>query len=460
MFTLYSQLLELSWQGVVLNKCWMNDHPFVHGRGVVGGGKKRRPQVESTISFPESRWGFSFLGCKTGASGLVLLGSQVCCRASVRFGNGRTKGGKSQRLILCCASLTCTNAPFGPLLHATGLTSAQRLGPGCYWGAPANPDALSCCYVTGNRGVCWRRKVRGGSSSRRVTLARCHGDGAGQASALRVPRARAHGQGHVPPREGAERACAFGARRLHDLARAACADRRPRRAAAEVPPEKCRCAVGSILSEGEELASPELIHLYEKFGFKVFSFPAPSHVVTATFPYTTTLSIWLATRRVHPALDTYIKERKLCAHPRLEIYQQDHIHFMCPLARQGDFYVPEVKETERKFRGLPEANDAQMDGTGADTMSDTSSVSLEVSPGSRETSATTLSPGANSRRWDDGDTRSEHSYSESGASGSSFEELDLESEGPLGEPRLDPETEPLGATKWPWEPSTPEKGKE
>ncbi|XP_012626905.1 testis-expressed protein 264 isoform X5 [Microcebus murinus] len=230
-----------------------------------------------------------------------------------------------------------------------------------------------------------------------------------------------------------------------------------------VPPEKCRCAVGSILSEGEELASPELIHLYEKFGFKVFSFPAPSHVVTATFPYTTTLSIWLATRRVHPALDTYIKERKLCAHPRLEIYQQDHIHFMCPLARQGDFYVPEVKETERKFRGLPEANDAQMDGTGtegADTMSDTSSVSLEVSPGSRETSATTLSPGANSRRWDDGDTRSEHSYSESGASGSSFEELDLESEGPLGEPRLDPETEPLGATKWPWEPSTPEKGKE
>ncbi|KAL0599940.1 Testis-expressed protein 264 [Plecturocebus cupreus] len=93
-------------------------------------------------------------------------------------------------------------------------------------------------------------------------------------------------------------------------------------------------------------------------------------------------------------------------------------------------------------------------------MSDTSSVSLEVSPGSRETSAATLSPGASSRGWDDGDTRSEHSYSESGASGSSFEELDLESEGPLGEPQLDPETEPLGITKWPWEPSTAEKGKE
>lgn len=77
----------------------------------------------------------------------------------------------------------------------------------------------------------------------------------------------------------------------------------------QVSPEKCRCAVGSILSEGVESPSPELIQLYQKFGFKVFSFPAPSHVVTATFPYTSALSIWLATRRVHPALDAYIKVR-------------------------------------------------------------------------------------------------------------------------------------------------------
>ena len=78
-------------------------------------------------------------------------------------------------------------------------------------------------------------------------------------------------------------------------------------------------------------------------------------------------------------------------------------------------------------------------------MSDTSSVSLELGPGSRDTSAATLSPGLSSRAWDEGDTRSEHSYSESGASGSSFEELDLEGEGALGEPRFSPETEPLGA---------------
>ncbi|XP_056660977.1 testis-expressed protein 264 [Monodelphis domestica] len=227
-----------------------------------------------------------------------------------------------------------------------------------------------------------------------------------------------------------------------------------------VPPEKCRYAVGSILSEGEESPSPELIRLYQKFGFKIFSFPAPSHVVTAVFPYTTALSIHLAVHRVHPALDTYIKERKLCAHPRLEIYQQDQIHFVCPLARQGDFYVPEVKETERKSRAAAEADDTQTDVTGADTLSDTSSVSPEAGPRSRENSAatSTMSPGAAGRSWDDPDNRSEHSYSESGASGSSFEELDLEGEGASGD-RFSHEAEPPGP-KWAKEPSTPEKDEE
>lgn len=91
-------------------------------------------------------------------------------------------------------------------------------------------------------------------------------------------------------------------------------------------------------------------------------------------------------------------------------------------------------------------------------MSDTSSVSLEVGPGSRETSAATLSPGVSSRGWDDGETRSEHSHSESGTTGSSFEELELEGEGPLGLPRLSPEAEPLGTVKWPRKPSTPREG--
>lgn len=38
---------------------------------------------------------------------------------------------------------------------------------------------------------------------------------------------------------------------------------------------------------------------------------------------------------------------------------------MCPLARQGDFYVPEMKELERKSRAVAEAEDAQTDITGS-----------------------------------------------------------------------------------------------
>lgn len=59
------------------------------------------------------------------------------------------------------------------------------------------------------------------------------------------------------------------------------------------------------------------------------------------------------------------QERKLCAHPRIEIYKEDRIYFVCPLARQGDFYVPEMKELERKSRAAAaEAEDAQTDITG------------------------------------------------------------------------------------------------
>ncbi|NXT60562.1 TX264 protein, partial [Chaetops frenatus] len=236
-----------------------------------------------------------------------------------------------------------------------------------------------------------------------------------------------------------------------------------------VSPEKCRFAIGRILSEGDAKPSEEQIKRFQKYGFKIFSFPAPSHVVMATFPFTTPLSIHLAVNRVHPALDTYIKERKLCAHPRIEIYKQDRIYFVCPLARQGDFYVPEMKELERKSRAAAAvAEDAQTDITGIlDTMSETSSISMEATTDSRDTSVATsiLLPFPASRGREEADTRSEHSYSESGASGSSFEELDLEVAGDgEGAPGLLPDVGSMGnqevTDKWTKEPIAAERGEE
>ncbi|NXX77171.1 TX264 protein, partial [Urocolius indicus] len=235
-----------------------------------------------------------------------------------------------------------------------------------------------------------------------------------------------------------------------------------------VSPEKCRFAIGRILSEGDAKPSEDQIKRFQKYGFKIFSFPAPSHVVMATFPFTTPLSIHLAVNRVHPALDTYIKERKLCAHPRIEIYKEDRIYFVCPLARQGDFYVPEMKELERKSRAAAaETEDAQTDITGADTTSETSSISVEATTDSRDTSVATsiLLPFPASRGREEADNRSEHSYSESGASGSSFEELDLEVAGDgEGAQGLLPDTGYGGnqqvTDKWTKEPVAAERGEE
>ncbi|XP_067855109.1 testis-expressed protein 264 homolog [Heptranchias perlo] len=192
----------------------------------------------------------------------------------------------------------------------------------------------------------------------------------------------------------------------------------------QVPEEKLRYIAGTILSEGDEKPSEELVKLFEKFGFKIFSFPEVTHVVMTTFPFTTFLSLLLAIYKVYPVLDNYIKERKLCAHPCLEIYRRDLIYYICPLARQSDFYVPELKEADKKQKE-EEADDARTDMSGADSCSDNSSVTYEAYTESRETSlAASVTPGLTNREPEDSDNKSDRS--ESMASGSSFEELDLE----------------------------------
>lgn len=150
----------------------------------------------------------------------------------------------------------------------------------------------------------------------------------------------------------------------------------------KVPEPLCRYAVGSIVSEGENKADEGLLKSFESSGFSVFSFPEVTHVVTTTFPHRTFLSVPLGATRVYPKLANYMTERRLCAHPFLEIYRDGHIHYMAPLARQGDFYIPEIRDRQCER----EETHSDSDVSGADSNSEYSSGSGVLLSDSRETS--------------------------------------------------------------------------
>ncbi|KAM9799457.1 testis-expressed protein 264 isoform X2 [Syngnathus typhle] len=151
----------------------------------------------------------------------------------------------------------------------------------------------------------------------------------------------------------------------------------------KVPGPQCRCAIGSIVSEGENKADKKLLKRYETFGFKVFVFPEVSHVLTTSFPIRTSFSIRLGVKRVYPRLTSYIKDRKLCAYPFLEIYSEDLIQFMVPLARQENFYVPEAHLAEMLAW---EQEECDSEISGADSNSEYSSRSGILLSDSRKTS--------------------------------------------------------------------------
>ncbi|XP_074644550.1 testis-expressed protein 264-like [Tubulanus polymorphus] len=117
----------------------------------------------------------------------------------------------------------------------------------------------------------------------------------------------------------------------------------------EVQAEHCRYIVGSILAEGQEQETDENVRqTLVKNGYHLYSFPAVTNCVKTTFPYRTSLSCLIAVYRVYPLLANYIKENRLCAHPMMEIYDGFEIQFMAPLAKQDEFYVPEVRDEDEE----------------------------------------------------------------------------------------------------------------
>ncbi|OWF53200.1 testis-expressed protein 264-like [Mizuhopecten yessoensis] len=164
-----------------------------------------------------------------------------------------------------------------------------------------------------------------------------------------------------------------------------------------VPSSKLRYAVGAILSEDGKPEDEDFKKKLLDEGYKMFKLPSVSFAVSTFFPYRSTLSIFMAIFKVYPAMESYIQEHRLCAHPMLEIYDADKMHFMAPLAKQSEFYVEEAEETGLN---LDDIEDADSEGVSYDESMLDSSVSRS------EASATTFMGEASD---DDDDTAEEGS---------------------------------------------------
>ncbi|XP_048740320.2 testis-expressed protein 264 homolog [Ostrea edulis] len=128
-----------------------------------------------------------------------------------------------------------------------------------------------------------------------------------------------------------------------------------------VEAHKLRYIVGAILSEDGSEIDMAVQEKLTQNGYKIAKLPAVSYAVNTSFPYRSALSILIAVWRVYPRMNNYVKERKLCAHPYLEVYDGENMYFIAPLARQNEFYVPEVQETEDRAEDGDDEDDSSVD---------------------------------------------------------------------------------------------------
>jgi len=102
---------------------------------------------------------------------------------------------------------------------------------------------------------------------------------------------------------------------------------------------KLRYAIGVILPSDDEARRNALKTGLESRGYSFTVLPKIDHVVYTCFPFKSTISILIAVRRVYPVIRAFIAQHNLCAHPALEIYDKEYIHFILPLSKQDSFYL-------------------------------------------------------------------------------------------------------------------------
>ncbi|CAG2108481.1 unnamed protein product [Medioppia subpectinata] len=118
----------------------------------------------------------------------------------------------------------------------------------------------------------------------------------------------------------------------------------------------CRFLVGVILN-ADSPAFEANKQLLETKGFACGQLPDVDHVVHTIFPFRSVISVAIAIRRVYPIIRSYIVEHNLCAHPAVEVYDENNIYFMFPLAKQNQFY---------QLYGSDEIDDSDDDNTEED----------------------------------------------------------------------------------------------
>ena len=98
-----------------------------------------------------------------------------------------------------------------------------------------------------------------------------------------------------------------------------------------MPEEKCRWAVAAILAENDESVDEDVRLAYEKEKYKFMSLPKVESSVNCVYPYTTMISIYVAIKRVYPAMHDYVTVGELflsvylftCVHAYIYILYND-----------------------------------------------------------------------------------------------------------------------------------------
>lgn len=131
--------------------------------------------------------------------------------------------------------------------------------------------------------------------------------------------------------------------------------------------EKLRYAVGVILPLDDADLSNEITTALQAKDYKIVILPTIDHVVHVTFPNRGPIGVVIATKRVYPVLYSYIAEHRLCAHPSLEIYSGDNIHFVLPLSKQDSFYLVQDDDDDDVDEDASDSESRDEDAEGGDS---------------------------------------------------------------------------------------------